>query len=333
MKIAVVGSGSWGTTVASLMAPADDTTLWARRSEVANEITDRKTNSSYLGDAAVDPRLKATSDLEEALTGADIVVMAVPTHGTRSVLELGSDHISGDAVIVSLSKGFEQGTRLRMTEVAREVLDHDPDRLGVLTGPNLAKEVLAGQPTASVAAFPSIEAAEKVQAHIPALTFRVYTSTDVIGCEAAGALKNVMAIGSGMARGLEFGDNTRAALITRALNELGRIGIAMGGRPSTFGGLAGMGDLIATCSSELSRNLQVGMALGQGRKLDAIISEMNMVAEGVKTTESALALAEQLEVDARMSRQVGRVLYDDVDPMEALQVLLERPPGREYEIG
>ncbi|MBT8250646.1 MAG: NAD(P)-dependent glycerol-3-phosphate dehydrogenase [Acidimicrobiia bacterium] len=331
MKIAVVGAGSWGTTMASLMAEADETVLWSRRVDVAEAINTTDRNPDYLGDTPLHPALTATTDLEFALAGAEIIVMAVPSHGTRSVLEAGVDYISNDALVVSLSKGFEQSTRLRMTEVALEVLDHDSNRLGVLTGPNLAKEVLGGQPTASVAAFPSIESAEILQAHIPTPTLRIYTSTDVIGCEAAGALKNVMAIGTGMAQGLGFGDNTRAALITRSLNELSRIGRAMGGDVATFAGLAGMGDLIATCSSPLSRNRMVGVALGEGRTLKEITRDMNMVAEGVKTTESVLAIAAGHGLDVPIVEQVGNVLYEGLAPIEAMRALLSRPTGREFD--
>lgn len=331
MRIAVVGAGSWGTTMASLMAEADETVLWSRRVDVAEAINTTDRNPDYLGDAPLHPALTATTDLEFALDDAKIIVMAVPSHGTRSVLEAAVDYIANEALIVSLSKGFEQSTRLRMTEVALEVLDHDPDRLGVITGPNLAREVLAGQPTASVAAFSSIESAEILQAHVPTPTLRIYTSTDVVGCEAAGALKNVMAIGTGMAQGLGFGDNTRAALITRSLNELSRIGRAMGGDPATFAGLAGMGDLIATCSSPLSRNRMVGVALGEGRTLEEITRDMNMVAEGVKTTESVLAIAAGHGLDVPIVEQVGNVLYENVAPIEAMRALLSRPTGREFD--
>lgn len=331
MRVAVVGAGSWGTTVASLMAEAADTTLWARRDGVAEVVTREHHNPDYLGAMVLDDRLQATSDLEQALSGAEVIVMAVPSHGTRAVLQSGREFISPDALLVSLAKGFEQSTLLRMTEVAQEVLDHDPERLGILTGPNLAREVLAGQPTASVVAFPHIQSAEIIQSYIPTPTLRIYTSTDVVGCEAAGALKNVMAIGTGMAQGLGFGDNTRAALITRSLNELSRIGRAMGGNPETFAGLAGMGDLIATCSSPLSRNRQVGVALGQGRSLEEITSEMNMVAEGVKTAASVLEIAAEHGLDVPIAAQVGRVLYEGVTPTKALEALLSRPTGREFD--
>ncbi len=331
MRIAVIGAGSWGTTMASLMAEATATVLWCRRVDVAEAINTGARNPDYLGDMALDARLTATTDLEFALRAANIIVMAVPSHGTRSVLTAGSGFVANDALIVSLSKGFEQSTRLRMTEVAREVLDHDPALLGVLTGPNLAKEVLAGQPTASVVAFPRIETADILPAFVPTPTLRIYTSTDVVGCEAAGALKNVMAIGTGMAQGLGFGDNTRAALITRSLNELSRIGRAMGGDPATFAGLAGMGDLIATCSSPLSRNRKVGVALGEGRTLSEITREMNMVAEGIKTTKSVLEIAVGYGLDVPIVEQVGKVLHEDLPPIEAMRALLNRPTGREFD--
>jgi glycerol-3-phosphate dehydrogenase (NAD(P)+) len=257
--------------------------------------------------------------------GADLIVMGVPSHGFRAALEQVADRISGTTPIVSLSKGIEAETLMRMTEVTGDVLaDHDPDTIGVLTGPNLAKEVAAGQPTASVVAFRNTAVAADVQALFMTPTFRVYTNDDVAGCEAAGALKNVMAIAAGMAHGLGFGDNTLAALITRALAELTRLGTALGGRPLTFAGLAGMGDLIATCMSDKSRNHRVGYGLGQGRALDDIIGEMNMVAEGVKSTRGILALAQRHGVEMPIAEQVGSVLYDGADPAEAVANLMLR---------
>ena len=222
-----------------------------------------------------------------------MIVLGVPSHGLRSVLSEAAPSIAPDAAIVSLAKGIEQGSLARMTEVACEVLaDHDHSRVGVLTGPNLAREVAAGQPTASVVAVADAATADKLQQLFFSPTFRVYTNPDVVGCEMAGALKNVLAIGAGIADGLGYGDNTKAALMTRGLAELARLGVAMGGDPLTFAGLAGMGDLIATCSSPQSRNRHVGAELGKGRALDDIVSEMNMVAEGVKTTAAVLELAD-----------------------------------------
>ena len=325
MKIAVIGAGSWGTTVASLVADKERTVLWARRPELAADIDGRSQNPDYLPGFQLPQALSATSDLEAALDEASVVVMGVPSHGTRAVLEASRGSIDPATPIVSLTKGIEQDTLMRMTEVAADVLpDHDRSRIGVLSGPNLAKEVLIGQPAATVVAMTDSSVAADLQALFMTPTFRVYTNTDVVGSESAGALKNVMAIAAGMADGLGFGDNSLATLITRALAELTRLGVAMGGRALTFAGLAGTGDLIATCMSEQSRNHRVGFGLGEGRPLDEIIAEMNMVAEGVKSTRGILALAKDYGVEMPIAEQVGRVLYDGADPAEAVATLMMR---------
>src|SRR5580658_372058 len=251
-KVAVIGAGSWGTTVAAILADRVETVLWARRAELAKEIRETRQNATYLGEVQLPARLGVTDRLEEVVGGATVVVMAVPSHGFREVLSEVAAHLPAGAPIVSLTKGFEQASSLRMTEVAAEVCPASP--AGVLTGPNLAKEVLAGQPTASVIAMQDEALARDLQRLFRTDTLRVYTNPDVIGCETAGAVKNVMAIASGMAAGLGFGDNTRAAVITRSLAELARLGTALGGDPLTFAGLAGLGDLVATCTSPQSRN-------------------------------------------------------------------------------
>jgi len=241
------------------------------------------------------------------------------------VLAEARPHISPAAPIVSLAKGIEQGTLLRMTEVIAEVLaEHHPDRIGVLTGPNLAREVAEGQPTASVVAIADAAVADELQSVFFAPTLRVYTNPDVIGCEMAGALKNVLAIGAGIADGLGYGDNTKAALITRGLAELARLGVTLGGEPLTFAGLAGMGDLIATCSSIQSRNRHVGVEIGKGRALDDVVSEMNMVAEGVRTTAAVIELAAQHKVEMPLAAFVGRVLYEGARPAELIPELMMR---------
>ncbi len=288
-RVAVIGAGSWGTAVAAITAGNAATTLWARRSELAADISASRENAAYLPGVRLPDGLRATASLEEACADADVIVLGVPSHGLRTVLTDAKAFIGPKVPLVSLAKGIEQGTLARMTEVACETLaDHDPTRIGVLTGPNLAREVAAGQPTASVVAIGDERVAEHLQQLFFSPNFRVYTNPDVVGCEMAGALKNVLAIGAGIADGLGYGDNTKAALMTRGLAELARLGISMGGDPLTFAGLAGMGDLIATCSSPQSRNRHVGMELGKGRGLDEIVSEMNMVAEGVKTTAAVL---------------------------------------------
>ncbi|MDP2624451.1 MAG: NAD(P)H-dependent glycerol-3-phosphate dehydrogenase, partial [Actinomycetota bacterium] len=270
MRVCVIGAGSWGTAIARLAGTAADTILWARRPELARKIQETRTNPDYLPDITLPEGLSATADLEEAITGADLLIMAVPSHGFRDVLESAGDGVPRGIPIVSLTKGIETGTLLRMTEVVLEVVDADPSAVGVLTGPNLAREIAAGQPAAAVVGMPDEAVGARVQALLMGRTFRIYTNPDVVGCEAAGALKNVMAIAAGMAHGLGYGDNSKAALVTRALAELTRLGIAMGGQPLTFAGLAGMGDLVATCFSDQSRNRTVGVELGRGRAIDEI---------------------------------------------------------------
>ncbi|MDH3499371.1 MAG: NAD(P)-dependent glycerol-3-phosphate dehydrogenase [Acidimicrobiia bacterium] len=324
MRIAVIGSGSWGTAIAAIAAHNSEVVLWARRPELARAIAERGENPDYLAGHTLPP-LAATADLAEAIVGSDVVVMGVPSHGYRSVLEQAARHIPPSAPILSLTKGIEQATHLRMTEVTAQVLTHhDRSRIGVLSGPNLAREVIAGQPAATVIAMTDMATARMLQPLFMTPTFRVYTNPDVIGAETAGALKNVMAIAAGIARGLEFGMNTLATLITRALAELTRLGVALGGQPLTFGGLAGVGDLVATCSSAESRNNRVGYELGRGRKLDDIVAEMKMVAEGVKTTRAVLELAATHSIEMPIAEAVGNVLHAGEDPRSAIARLMAR---------
>jgi glycerol-3-phosphate dehydrogenase (NAD(P)+) len=324
-RVAVVGAGSWGTAVAAIVSRNAPTVLWARRAELAASIDSNHENPDYLAGIDLPPELGATADLAAACADADVVVFAVPSHGLRAVLAEARPYVDPGAAIVSLTKGIEQGTLRRMTEVIAEVLvDHDPSHIGVLTGPNLAREVAAGQPTASVVAIADAGVADELQQVFFAPTLRVYTNPDVVGCEMAGALKNVLAIGAGIADGLGYGDNTKAALITRGLAELARLGVTLGGEPLTFAGLAGMGDLIATCASPQSRNRHVGVEIGRGRALDDVVSEMNMVAEGVKTTAAVLELAERYRVEMPLAAFVGRVLYDGARPAELIPELMMR---------
>lgn len=320
----MVGAGSWGTAIAALAAHEHPVALWARRDELAESINRASENVEYLPGHRLPHGLRATNRLPEALQDASLLVMAVPSHGFRQVLtEMGA--VNPEIPILSLTKGIEEGSLQRMTQVISDVLPgHDPAVIGVLTGPNLASEVMQGHPTAAVVAMPDGDAASRVQRTFMSPTFRVYTNPDVTGCELAGSLKNVMAIAAGMSTGLGFGDNTRAALITRALAELSRLGVALGGQPSTFAGLAGMGDLIATCTSAHSRNHRVGVGLAMGRSLEDIISEMKMVAEGVKTTRAVLDLAAGVSVEMPIAVQVGRVLYEGHHPREAVLSLMTR---------
>jgi glycerol-3-phosphate dehydrogenase (NAD(P)+) len=324
-RVAVIGAGSWGTAVGAIAAVNADATLWARDPAVAARIDADHENPDYLPGIALPATLHATSDLVAAVTDADVVVMGVPSHGFRDVLATAAAAIGRDVPILSLSKGVEQGTVLRMTEVIADVLpEHRTDRIGVLTGPNLALEVALGQPAATVIAIGDAATADELQHVFMTATFRVYTNPDVVGCEIAGALKNVIALAAGIAHGLGYGDNTKAALITRGLAELARLGVVLGGDPLTFSGLAGMGDLVATCTSEKSRNRTVGVALGQGRKLDDIVTEMKMVAEGVKSTQAVLELAARHRVEMPIAEQVGAVLYEGRTPAEIVPALMLR---------
>ncbi len=323
--VAVVGAGSWGTAVAAIVARNAATTLWARRPELAAHIRDEHENPAYLPGITLPEKLHATASLEEACSGADVLVLGVPSHGMRSVISEARPFVGAKVPVVSLAKGIEQETLARMTEVAAEVFEgHDAACIGVLTGPNLAREVAECQPTASVVAMADAAVAEDMQRLFFAPTLRVYTNPDVVGCEMAGALKNVLAIGAGIADGLGYGDNTKAALMTRGLAELARLGVAMGGDPLTFAGLAGMGDLIATCSSAQSRNRHVGVELGKGRALDDVVAGMNMVAEGVKTTRAVLELASRRKVEMPLSSFVCRVLYDGAKPADLVPELMLR---------
>jgi glycerol-3-phosphate dehydrogenase (NAD(P)+) len=328
IRVVVVGAGSWGTTVASLAARNAQTTLWARNSATAEEIERQHTNSTYLPGFRLTDSLQATADLEASVSQADVLVMGVPSHGFRQTLESAAMYVRPWVPVVSLTKGLESGTRLRMTEVVNEVLPGHP--AGVLTGPNLAKEILAGHAAASVVAMSEPHIAEVLQRIFSSDLFRVYTNPDVVGCEIAGALKNVIALASGIADGLGTGDNTRAAVITRGLAELSRLGVVLGGRAETFAGLAGMGDLIATCISQQSRNRYVGEQLGRGRSLDEVVDEMNMVAEGVKTVAVVMELAKEHGVEMPICEEMDAVINHGRSAQEAYRGLLRRSPKPEH---
>lgn len=328
-RVAVIGAGSWGTTVASLAAANTPTVLWARREDLAGEIEERHTNEAYLPGLKLERGLRGTSSIEDAVATADVLVMAVPSHGFREVLEQAAPHLRPWVPVVSLVKGLERGTRLRMTEVIEEVVPGHP--AGVLTGPNLAREVMTGHAAAAVVAMPDERVAMPLQGIFKAPLFRVYRSTDVVGAEVAGALKNVFAIAAGMSTGLGTGDNTRALVICRAIAEMTRLGVALGGDQLTFAGLAGMGDLLATCISPLSRNRTVGEQLAKGRSVDEITNEMNMVAEGIKTSGVVRQLAEEHGVDMPIVREVDGVINEGRTPEQAYAGLLRRLPQTEFE--
>jgi glycerol-3-phosphate dehydrogenase (NAD(P)+) len=331
LRVTVLGAGSWGTTVAALASHNAPTLLWARSPETADEVNRAHTNERYLPGSVLPRTLRATASLEEAVRDADLVAVGVPSQGQRPVLEEVRKHLRPWIPLVSLAKGLEQGTHLRMTEVIRQVLpDH---RAGVLTGPNLAREIMAGLAAASVIAIDDEMIGRQLQSVFHSGLFRVYTNRDVAGCELGGALKNVIAIAVGMGDGLEVGDNTRAAVITRGLSEMTRLGVALGGRAETFSGLTGLGDLIATCTSRQSRNRHVGEQLGRGRSIEEIVAEMHMVAEGVKTTRVVLELAERHGVAMPIAREVLGVLYEGRSAREAYRGLVRTRPGDEAEPG
>jgi glycerol-3-phosphate dehydrogenase (NAD(P)+) len=322
IKVAVVGAGSWGTTVAALAAVNTPTVLWARREALARQINDAHVNGDYLASFTLPEQLAATNSMEAAVSGADVVVMAVPSHGYRDAMAEAARWIRPWVPVVSLTKGIERSSRKRMSEVTRDELPGHP--VAVLTGPNLAKEILSGQPAASVVAIDDQVIASELQRIFGRPSLRIYTNPDVVGCEVGGVVKNVIAIASGMAEGMGFGDNTRATLITRGLAEMTRLGMAMGGHASTFAGLAGMGDLIATCASSQSRNNMVGRELGQGKSIDAVLGEMHMVAEGVKSAPSVLDLARRYGVEMPIVEQVTAVCHEGRSASEALSALMQR---------
>jgi glycerol-3-phosphate dehydrogenase (NAD(P)+) len=343
LRIAVVGAGSWGTTLASLACrspgrppevdgrSARPTVLWAREREIADAINERHANAKYLSSFPLPAALRATTSLPAALDAADAVVMAVPSPFFRDVFRDVARLLDRRTPVLSVVKGIEPGSLLRMTEVVAEESGHDPSLIGVLSGPNLAREVMAGQPAATVIALPDEAWAQRLQARLTTRTFRVYTNTDVIGCEISGAVKNVIAIAAGIADGLGYGVNTKAALITRGLAELVRLGTSVGGQALTFLGLAGNGDLVATCSSPNSRNHHVGVELAKGRATQDIVNEMHMVAEGIKATPGVLAIAGRTGVEMPIVREVSAVIDGQRSPVDAVDHLMGREPRPELD--
>lgn len=323
--VAVMGAGSWGSAFALMCCDTgEEVRLWARRQEVADEINRDRRNEGYLPDIDLPDGIRATADPEEALRGADVVVLAVPSIGIGEQLREWGDLIDGDATLASLIKGVDVKTLRFGSQVVADALDCDPDRVVVVSGPNLAKECAQRLPAATVAASPDLDRAERVQGAVMAPYFRVYTNPDKIGVEIGGAVKNVIALAAGIAEGMGFGDNTKATVITRGLAEMQRLGVALGGQPLTFSGLAGVGDLVATCTSPKSRNRTVGEKLGKGMKLDEIISQMNMVAEGVKSSEAILQLAKDADVEMPIAEGVVAVVHDGVAPSDMVKALMSR---------
>ena len=322
---AVYGTGSWGTAYASVLADAGTSvTMWGRRQEVVDQIN-AGTNEDYLPELRLPSTIRATTDPFEAAAGADIVVLAVPSQTLRANLEVWGSALPSSAAIVSLMKGVELGTTRRMSEVISEVGGVGPERVVIVSGPNLAREIAVKQPAASVVASSSPAMAELVAAACAAPYFRPYTGSDVVGTEICGAVKNVIALAVGMAEGMGMGDNSKASIITRGLAETMRLGMALGGEAPTFAGLAGVGDLIATCMSPLSRNHSFGVRLGQGLAVSEVIAVTKQTAEGVKSCTSILELARHTGVDVPIIEQVDAMIQHDRSAQEVVSALLSRP--------
>jgi glycerol-3-phosphate dehydrogenase (NAD(P)+) len=329
-RMAVVGGGSWGTALAAVLAERHDVELWALEPEVVDGINDRHENPLFHPGVTLPPRLGANADLGAVVAGADVVVLGVPSKFLRGVLGDLAASLAPSTPLISLAKGIEAGTFLRPTEIVAEVLvGRDPALVGVLSGPNLAGEVIAGLPAFSVLAFTDHELAVALQPLFDTARFRVFTNDDVIGCEVAGAVKNVVALAAGMASGLGFGRNGMGALLSQGLLEMCCIGAALGARPETFFGLAGQGDLVATCFSEQSRNHRVGVALAQGHSLTTIAEQMRMVSEGATSAASIAELARRNGVDAPLAEMVRSVVDDGRSPQDAFAGFHARPPGHE----
>ncbi|MBV9772532.1 MAG: NAD(P)-dependent glycerol-3-phosphate dehydrogenase, partial [Gemmatimonadetes bacterium] len=327
-RVAVVGAGSWGTALANVLAKKGvETVLWSHEADVAEAIERDHLNPRYLSQVPLDARLRATADMAEAVSGAEVVVSVSPSHVVRPVMGQAARHMRPDALVVSASKGIEVDTLRTMDGVLADVLPEEAARGATyLSGPSFALEVGLEQPTAVTVASHSLSSAARAQELFQTDYFRVYTSTDVAGVELGGSLKNVIAIASGVVEGLGLGNNPRAALITRGLAEITRLGVALGADPLTFAGLAGMGDLILTCTGALSRNRQVGVELGRGRKLDEILAGMSEVAEGVRTSRSAHALARRMEIEMPIVDEIHAVLFEGRDPRQAVENLMLRRP-------
>jgi len=323
---AVVGAGSWGTALADVLARnGHDTVLWVYEQDLASEMLATHVNAVYLPGIQLHPALNCTSSLPEALTDRTMILMVTPVQVMRSVLTLAAPHIGPQALIVNASKGIELDTLKTVSQVLAELLGEDLlERYVALSGPTFAREIANGLPSLIVAASRNEECSQRVQAVVSNATLRVYTNNDVTGVELGGAVKNVIAIAAGICDGLGFGNNARAALITRGLAEMNRLGQAMGAQPATFAGLAGMGDLVLTCTGDLSRNRTVGFKLGQGMRLAEIMAEMRMVAEGVKSAEAVYRLALRLGVDMPIVENVHRILHEDKPARQAVSELMAR---------
>jgi glycerol-3-phosphate dehydrogenase (NAD(P)+) len=333
MKIGVIGAGAWGTALANLLANKGlDVTLWAFEQEVCADILEERENKVFLPGIPLSPNIRPSNDLDQVGADKEMLVFVVPSHVFRSVAVQMVHHPTEKTLIVSATKGIENRTHLTASGILKQLLPPRlRSRIAILSGPSFAKEVAKNIPTAvTVAAFDP-KVAREVQAAFATPYFRVYTSHDMVGAELGGALKNVIAVAAGISDGLNLGYNTRAALITRGMTEIQRLGIRLGANPKTFMGLAGIGDLVLTCTGKLSRNWTVGYKIGQGMKLDAILSNTRTVAEGVKTTRSVYNMSRKIGVEMPITEQLYRMLYEDLDPKEALQALMSRDLKHEFD--
>lgn len=331
-RVTVVGTTSWGTTLAILLANnGSDVALWARTEEEASALRESGENPRLPPGSAFPPGLSVTSSLEDAAPGADMVVVSVPSRTLRENMRAVRPHLTDGAIVLSATKGLEIKSARRMSEVMQEELPEPlHDRIAVLSGPNLAREIVRGMPASTVIASRSEDVALRAQELFMSPVFRVYTNGDVVGVELGGALKNIIALGAGICDGLGYGDNGKAAFITRGLVEMTRLAVAAGANPLTLAGLAGLGDLVATCSSPLSRNRHVGEQLAAGLRLDEVLTSMQNVAEGVDTTRAALTLASRLGVDMPLTQAISGVLFRGVEPRSAVAELMGRAPRSEW---
>lgn len=329
-EVAVIGAGGWGTALSMVLANnRSSVTLWARRAELAFDVAEKRENSAYLPGIMIPENVHVTSDLEEAVAGKDVLVFVVPSHALRETAKAARPYIKKGAVLVNCAKGLEQGSLMRLSEVLKEEVPGHP--VAVISGPNHAEEVGRKIPSATVAASVDMAVAEAVQDLFMTPFFRVYTNQDLVGVELGGALKNVIALGAGISDGLGFGDNTKAALMTRGIAEIARLGTCLGAEALTFAGLSGIGDLVVTCTSRHSRNRRLGIALGQGKTLSEALGETRMVVEGVRTTQAAWQLAMEKNVEIPITGEIHQVLFAGKDPRVAVEALMRRVRVHEKE--
>lgn len=334
-KVTVIGAGSFGTALAIVLARAgNEVKLWARESEIAYAINNHHRNPAYISDVTLPDSIECFTDLGRCVTDRQMIVFATPSHAVREVADTVKPYLNGDEMVVNVAKGIENDTFMTMSQVLSEVLEGKivEDHIGVLYGPSHAEEVSTFKPTAVVSTSFSKRTARIIQETFMTPMFRVYLNYDIVGVEIGGSVKNIMAIAAGIIDGAQLGDNSKAALITRGLHEMKRLGMQLGASQDTFSGLAGMGDLVVTCTSEHSRNRFVGYNIGKGKKLDEVVSKMNMVAEGIRTTKSVHAWSKELNVEMPITEAVHQILFEGEDPKDMLYGLMTRNPKEEIMI-